>query len=137
MSASRNNGRDIAFDQTLNRIVRYQIADTPAKAEQLVAGLPFIVSTGLDAELAVCKEAHRYDLVAKRAYYLRLEGTRLHSWSWSEVDNYVEAGNLLSLVAALENEISEELANEVYLRATGRNVNQPLKVRGDDPRDET
>ena len=95
MPFNRINGRHIALDNAFNRIVRYQVAASRKEADAVVAALPFIVSNGLDSELGICKEAHRYDLDTKRAYCFQLDGDRLHIWIWNEVDSYVEAGNLL------------------------------------------
>lgn len=125
MPASRTNGFPIALDSAFNRIVRYSVAANRREAGEVIARLPVIVSKELDAELAMCKEAHRYDPDAKRAYYFQLDGDRLQIWSWDEIEDYLEAGNLLTLIVSLEKDLSEELANEIYARATGRNVNQP------------
>ena len=133
MSAHKINGFAIALDSAFNRIVRYSVAASRSETAEVIALLPYSVSKELEAELAVCKEAHRYDLDTKRAYCFQLEGDRLHIWSWDEVDDYVEAGNLLTLIVSLEKGLSEELANEVYVRATGRNVNQPRVRPRDDP----
>jgi hypothetical protein len=135
MPANRINGHPIALDGALNRIVRYQVAANRREAEEVLARLPYIVSNGLDAELGVCQQAHRYDMDGKRAYYFQLDGNRLHIWIWHDVDDYVEAGNLLSLVVSLDQDLSEAVANEVYLRATGRSVNQPPAFRRDRSRD--
>lgn len=54
------------------------------------------------------------------------------------MNDYVEAGNLLTLIASRERGLSEEFANETYLRATGRNVDQPrttLRYRPHGPYD--
>ena len=128
MPAHKINGLPIALDSAFNRIVRYQVAVHGSEADEVIARLPFIVSLGLEQELAACKEAHRYDLEAKRAYSFQLESNRLHIWIWNEVIDYLEAGNLLTLIVSSEKELSEEFANETYLRATGRNVDQPRTV---------
>lgn len=124
MPVQKTNGLPIALDSAFNRILRYQVAASRGEMAEVIKLLPWIVSDGLDAELDVCREAHRYDLDGKRAYFFQCEGDRLHIWIWSEVDTYVEAGNLLTLIVSLEKDLSEEIANEMYLRATGRNVNQ-------------
>ena len=134
MPTRKTNGIHIALDNAFNPIVRYQVAASRSEADEVIALLPLVVSDGLVAELDVCNEAHRYDLEAKRAYCFRLEGERLHIWIWNEVETYVEAGDLLSLIVSLEKDLSAELANEVYARATGRSVNQPGKgPRGELP----
>ena len=132
--AHKINGHPIAFDSASNRIVRYQVAATRSEADEVIALLPSIVSNELAAELRAGKEAYRYDLLAKCAYCFQSDGDCLHIWSWNEVDDYLEAGSLLSLIVLLEKELSEELASEIYLRATGRNVYQPrLKRRENSP----
>jgi hypothetical protein len=133
MPAHKINGLPIALDSAFNRIVRYQVAASRSEADEVIGLLPFIVANGLDSELGVCKEAHRYDLDTKRAYCFQLEGDRLHIWIWNEIEDYVEAGNLLSLIVSLEKDLNEELANEVYVRATGRNVNQPHAIQRESP----
>jgi hypothetical protein len=125
MPGQKTNGFPIALDSAFNRIVRYQVAASRGEKTHVIDLLPLIISDGLDAELDVCKEAHRYDLDGKRAYFFQLEGDCLHVWIWSEVESYVEAANLLTQIVSLEKEITEEIANEMYLRATGRNVNLP------------
>ena len=62
MPARKTNGPPIALDSAFNPIVRYQVAASRSEADEVIAHLPFVVSNGLDAELSVCKEAHRYDL---------------------------------------------------------------------------
>ena len=136
MPARKTNGSPIALDSAFNRIVRYQVAASRSEADEVIAHLPFVVSNGLDAELSVCREAHRYDVEAKRAYRFQLEGDRLHIWIWNEVETYVEAGNLLSLIVSLERDLSEQFANEVYMRATGRSASQPGRFRRDELRDD-
>jgi hypothetical protein len=125
MPVHKINGIPIALDSAFNRIVRYQVAANREEANELLAHLPVDVSDELERELGLCKEAHRYDLDGKRAYCIQLDGDRLHVWSWNDVEDYVEAGNLLSLIVSLDEGLSEDLANEIYVRATGRNVNQP------------
>jgi hypothetical protein len=126
MSAHKLNGFPVALDSAFNRIVRYSVAANRREIVEVIALLPHAISKDLEAELAASREAHRYDLEARRAFCFQLDGDRLHVWSWNEVEDYVEAGNLLTLVVSLEKGLSEELANEVYVRATGRNVNQPF-----------
>ena len=128
MPANKINGQPVALDKAFNRIVRYQVAANGREADEVIALLPFIVSLGLEQELAACKEAHRYDLDSKRAYSFQLESNRLHIWIWNEVDDYVEAGILLTLIASRDKDLSEEFANETYLRATGRHVDQSRAV---------
>ena len=135
MPARRTNGTLIALDSALNRIVRYQVAANRSEANETIALLPFDVSNALDAELSVCEEAHRYDQDGKCAYYFQLDGDRLHIWSWQEIDDYVEAGNLLTLIIALEKHLSEDIANEIYVRATGRSVSQPRVMHSDGSKD--
>ena len=53
------------------------------------------------------------------------------------MEDYIEAGTLLALVASLDKDLSEELAIEVYERATGRSVNQPRTRLRDKPYDST
>jgi hypothetical protein len=81
MLAPRMNGAPIALDSTFNRIVRYQVAANRSEAKELIALLPYIVSNGLEAELGVCGDAHRYDLIGECAYFFQLDGDRLHIWS--------------------------------------------------------
>ena len=133
MPASKTNGFPIALDSAFNRIVRYSVAANLFEMNEVLAHLPYIISNGLEIELEVCEEVHRYDLDAKRAYYFQLEGERLHIWSWEDVEDYIEAGTLLALVASLDKDLSEELAIEVYERATGRSVNQPRTRLRDKP----
>ena len=84
MPASKTNGFPIALDSAFNRIVRYSVAANLFEMNEVLAHLPYIISNGLEIELEVCEEVHRYDLDAKRAYYFQLEGERLHIWSWKK-----------------------------------------------------
>ena len=83
MPTNKINGLPIALDRAFNRIVCYQVATSGREADEVIALLPFIVSLGLEQELAACKGAHRYDPDSKRAYSFELECNRLRIWIWT------------------------------------------------------
>jgi hypothetical protein len=127
MPANRETGATTTF----NRIVRLQIAINPGEVNESLAPLPASIKGGLMSELSAGNEAHRYDLKGRRAYYFQCEGDVLNIWSWNEVESYMEAGNLLTLIVKQTQGLSEEQANDVYLRATGRSVSQRRVAPGD------
>ena len=69
------------FEQSYNAVVNYTLATSAEEIDQVFSRLSRIAATGLAAELEVAGDVHRYDAVAKRAYYFERQGTNLAVWS--------------------------------------------------------
>ncbi len=113
------------LDKVCNDVVRHVIARTGVEAARLIKSLPDTACKGLDADLSQCREAYRFDLSKESAYYFERQGNRLEMWSWQFLNSYDEIGELLSLVATLDEPITEEVANSLFEQVTNRLVMSP------------
>lgn len=121
------------LEKTFNAVVHYTLATTAAEVGEVFARLSKAVVIGLVAELDVAGDVHRYDPDKKCVYYFERQGTNLAVWSWNEVHRPHEAGELIFLVVSSVSPLDEMLANEFYVRATGRTLDNP---RAASPSDE-
>jgi hypothetical protein len=116
------------FERKYNEVVGYTLATTAEEIADVFARLATSVANGLATELLVAKDVHRYDIHAKRAYYMAMTGTQLAVWIWDHVYRPHEAGELIFLVVGSRESLNESLANEFYARATGRTVYRPWPI---------
>jgi hypothetical protein len=116
------------FERKYNEVVGYTLATTAEEIADVFARLAGSVANGLATELLVANDVHRYDVYAKRAYYLVMTGTQLAVWVWDHVYRPHEAGELIFLVVGSRESLDEKLANEFYTRATGRTVDRPWPI---------
>jgi hypothetical protein len=115
-------------DAALNSIVRYQFAANPSEISEVLAHLPVRIASELVVELDGCGEALRYDGILERAYYFQSEGSTLAIWSWNDIDAS-EACDLLAFIVNRDQRVTEVVANEAFLVATGRQVSEPRTYR--------
>jgi hypothetical protein len=113
------------LEKTYNAVVQYTLATTAEEVSEVFARLSKAVVRGLVAELDVAGDVHRYDPDKKCAYYFARHENNLAVWSWNEVHRPHEAGELIFLVVSSVSPLDETLANEFYLRATGRTADNP------------
>ena len=113
------------LENTYNKVVSFVHATNADEFGQLVERLPDAVKSGLVDELARFGDAHRYDDSAKRAHYFERQGPGVIVWSWNHVYRPHEAGELIFRVVSSPASLDENLANECYTRATGREVTNP------------
>ena len=114
----------LTLDSEFNRIVRYQFAANANEVNEVLTHLPHRVASELAVELRDCSEALRYDGCSERAFYFHSEGSTLAIWIWNDVDAS-EACDLLMSIDNLDQRLTEVVANEAFLQATGRSISEP------------
>ena len=115
------------FEKSYDAVVNYALATSAEKIDQVFSRLSRIVAIDLGAELDIAGEMHRYDAVAKRAYYFERQGTNLAVWTRNEVHRFHEAGELLTLIVASKVCFDENEANKSARRTQfGRRLGHRL-----------
>jgi hypothetical protein len=97
--------------------VSYSVAVYPDEVEELTAELPEQVRKNLQESLNREIVVLRYDAVTRCAYCVARDGDSLVAWLWCEMGLHA-AGQLLSAIIEIEQPMTEELALELYKRAT-------------------
>lgn len=119
------------LDKTCNGVVRFVQARTNNDKARLINSLPEIARKGLEEDLKQVGEAYKFDVSREIAYYFQRQKAGLSMWSWQGLGSYDEIGELLARVASLDEPITEELANKLFLLATHRSVASPEPSRED------
>ena len=123
------------LDRASNEVVRIVRASTGAEAARLIGSMPKAAQKGVTADLKQCGEAYRFDLTQGSAYYFERQGVGLVLWHWQHLGSYDEIGELLSLVATLDEPLTEKAANRLFEIATQRTITSPQPVKQDFPSD--
>ena len=119
------------LDKACNDVVRFVQAKTNYEKARLINSLPATARKGLEEDLKQIGEAYRFDLSQETAYYFQRQSAGLSMWRWQCLGSYDEIGELLARVAALDEPITEALANNLFVLATHRSVGSPEPSRED------